>query len=82
MELTPVGIDIAKNVIQVHYVDLETGEIIKKRLNVGDSLSTLRTGVPLFNWDGSVWRRAALGSSAYSDGTSSGADAREICEGL
>lgn len=32
MELTPVGIDIAKNVIQVHYVDVETGEIINKAI--------------------------------------------------
>jgi transposase len=26
MKLTPVGIDIAKNVFQVHYVDEETGD--------------------------------------------------------
>ncbi|MDQ0626005.1 hypothetical protein QFZ39_005280 [Paraburkholderia graminis] len=26
MTLTPVGIDIAKNVMQLHYVDQETGE--------------------------------------------------------
>lgn len=30
MKLTPVGIDIAKNVFQVHYVDEETGEIVNK----------------------------------------------------
>jgi transposase len=32
MELTPVGIDIAKNVFQVHYVDRQTGEIINKQI--------------------------------------------------
>ena len=26
----PVGIDIAKNVMQLHYVDQETGEIVNK----------------------------------------------------
>ena len=30
MKLTPVGIDIAKMVFQVHYVDDETGEIVNK----------------------------------------------------
>ena len=30
MKLTPVGIDIAKHVFQVHYVDEETGEIVNK----------------------------------------------------
>ncbi|QCP54401.1 IS110 family transposase [Trinickia violacea] len=30
MKLMPVGIDIAKNVFQVHYIDQETGEIVNK----------------------------------------------------
>ncbi|BCG04744.1 IS110 family transposase (plasmid) [Paraburkholderia sp. PGU19] len=30
MKLTPVGIDIAKSVFQVHYVDQETGEIVNR----------------------------------------------------
>ncbi|MDW3682754.1 IS110 family transposase [Cupriavidus sp. CV2] len=30
MKLTPVGIDIAKTVFQLHYVDAETGEIVNK----------------------------------------------------
>ena len=32
MKPTPVGIDIAKNVFQVHYVDEQTGEIISKQI--------------------------------------------------
>ena len=32
MQPTPVGVDVAKNVIQVHYVDPETGEIVNKSL--------------------------------------------------
>jgi transposase len=32
MKLTPVGIDLAKNVFQVHYVDEETGEIVSKQI--------------------------------------------------
>ena len=30
MKLTPVGIDIAKSVFQVHHVDEETGEVLNK----------------------------------------------------
>ncbi len=30
MNYTAVGVDIAKNVFQVHYVDQETGEIVNK----------------------------------------------------
>ena len=30
VKLTPVGIDIAKSVFQVHYVDQETGEIVNR----------------------------------------------------
>ena len=32
MKPTPVGIDIAKNVFQVHYVDESTGEIVSKQI--------------------------------------------------
>lgn len=32
MKLTPVGIDIAKSVFQVHHVDMETGEIVNKAI--------------------------------------------------
>ena len=30
MKLTIVGADIAKNVIQIHYIDAEAGEIVNK----------------------------------------------------
>jgi len=33
MKHMPVGIDIAKNVFQVHYVNEPTGEIVSKQLN-------------------------------------------------
>ncbi|MFL9944313.1 IS110 family RNA-guided transposase [Paraburkholderia graminis] len=32
MNVTPVGIDIAKNVFQVHYIDPDTGEIVNKAI--------------------------------------------------
>lgn len=38
MKLTPVGIDIAKNVFQIHYVDEDTGEIVNKAIKRGGLL--------------------------------------------
>ncbi|EOS96106.1 transposase IS116/IS110/IS902 family protein [Erwinia tracheiphila PSU-1] len=32
MKPMPVGVDIAKNVMQIHYVDTETGEIFSKAI--------------------------------------------------
>lgn len=32
MQCTAVGVDIAKNVFQVHYVDQETGEIVNRQI--------------------------------------------------
>ena len=32
MQLTPIGIDIAKNVFQVHYMDQATGEIVNRQI--------------------------------------------------
>jgi transposase len=32
MDRTAVGVDIAKNVFQVHYVDQATGEIVNKSI--------------------------------------------------
>lgn len=42
MKLTTVGIDIAKNVFQVHYVDEKSGEIVNSRSSGRSFSSTLR----------------------------------------
>jgi hypothetical protein len=39
----PVGIDIAKSVFQIHYVDAATGEIVNKISSARCSWSTSRT---------------------------------------
>ena len=46
MNLTPVGIDIAKSVFQLHYVDAETGEIVNRPIKRARFPNTLRTGRP------------------------------------
>ena len=43
MNSMPVGVDIAENVIQVHYVDEETGEILNKAIKRAKFLDFLLT---------------------------------------
>jgi len=57
MKLTPVGIDIAKSVFQVHYVDLKTGEEVNKTLRRDGFWRIL----PIAR-DGGLWRVASLGA--------------------
>lgn len=42
MQVVPVGVDIAKNVFQIHYVDSDTGEIVNKPLKRAKFLETGR----------------------------------------
>ena len=46
MKLIPVGIDIAKNVFQVHYVDEETGEIVNKAVKRAKFLECFANRAP------------------------------------
>lgn len=46
MKLTPVGIDIAKNVMQVHYVDEETGEVVNKPIKRAQFLEYFANRAP------------------------------------
>lgn len=39
MKYTPVGVDIAKHLIQVHFINEHTGEVVDKQLRSGDFLT-------------------------------------------
>ncbi len=39
MKYTPVGVDIAKHLIQVHFIDEHTGEVVDKQLRSKDFLT-------------------------------------------
>ncbi|KAE9825747.1 IS110 family transposase, partial [Escherichia coli] len=38
MKYTPVGVDIAKHLIQVHFIDENTGDVVDKQLRRRDFL--------------------------------------------
>ncbi|MGF6654099.1 transposase [Paraburkholderia youngii] len=46
MQLTSVGIDIAKNVMQMHYVDGETGEVVNKPIKRAQFLEYFANRAP------------------------------------
>jgi transposase len=49
MKLSPVGIDIAKSVFQVHYVDEETGEIVNRPIKRAKFLEYFANRTPCLN---------------------------------
>jgi transposase len=48
MKHTPIGVDIAKNVFQVHYVEEKTGEVINKQLKRARFLKFFEGRAPCF----------------------------------
>jgi transposase len=72
MKLTPVGIDIAKNVFQVHYVDADTGEIVNKPIKRAAFLAFFTNRKPcLIGMEACSgaqhWARALRGGPVRSD---------------
>ncbi|TDY16733.1 hypothetical protein B0G81_7833 [Paraburkholderia sp. BL6665CI2N2] len=49
MNLTPVGIDIAKSVFQLHYADAETGEIVNRPIKRARFLEHFANRAPCLN---------------------------------
>lgn len=47
MKYTPVGVDIAKYLIQVHFINEYTGEVVDKQLRSKDFLTLSATGNPV-----------------------------------
>ena len=60
---TVVGVDTAKRVFQLHWVDVETGEIVVMKLTRRKFPRALRQSPVLRCCDGGVRRFAALGST-------------------
>lgn len=81
MKPTPVGIDIAKDVFQLHYIDAETGELVNKPIKRTAFLQHFAP-VPVPDRHGSVRRCPALGSCADPDGTPCQVDASGVRQGI
>ena len=63
MQVTTLGIDLAKQVFHVYGADAQGREVFRNRLARSASKPVLAT-TALRRWDGSVWRCALLGAGS------------------
>lgn len=63
MSNTTVGVDIAKNVMQMHCVESETGEVINRSIKRAAFLEHFREPRAVFDRDGGMRRFTALGAA-------------------
>jgi len=61
MNITAVGIDLAKNVFQVHAVDARGKVVLRKQLRRAQVAGFFSNMPPCFNWHGSLRERPPLG---------------------
>ena len=62
MEIITVGLDLAKNVFQVHGADGSGRAVLRKKLRRAQVLEFFGQLPGLRRGDGSLWRRSFLGS--------------------
>ena len=85
MNITTAGIDLAKNVFQVHGIDQRGKAVVRKRLRRKQVLMFFAQLPAVPGWHGSLWWRTLLGEKAAGTGThgeTHGASVREaVCKG-
>jgi transposase len=62
MNITAVGIDLAKNVFQVHAVDARGKVVLRKQLRRAQVAGFFSNMPPCLNWHGSLCERPPLGA--------------------
>ncbi len=62
MQVTTIGLDIAKNVFQVHGIDAVEKVVVGKQLRRRQVMRFLRGFAALPDWHGRVRHRALLGT--------------------
>jgi len=63
MNFATVGVDVAKRVFQLHWVDPKTGEVISKQIKCGAFLEHFANRTPSLTG----WKRAAVRSTGHDD---------------
>ena len=61
-EITTIGLDLAKNVFQLHGADQSGNAVLRKKLRRDQVLAFLSTLAPCVVRHGSLWRRSFLGT--------------------
>jgi transposase len=60
MQITTIGLDIAKNVFQVHGIDVAEKVVVRKQLRRGQMMKCFRGAAALPHWLGGLRHRALL----------------------
>ena len=81
-EITTIGVDLAKNVFQVHGVDASERVVVRKRLRRGQVLTWFAGIVAVPSWYGGLRDGALLGARTEGFGSRRSLDAAAICEGI
>ena len=61
MQITTIGLDIAKNVFQVHGIDAAEKVVVRKQLRRGQVMKFFASLPALPRWHGGLCHRALLG---------------------
>ena len=83
MKLTAVGIDLAKQVFQIHGID-QHGKVLVRRQLRRDQMATdvLRQPSSLLGRDGGLRRRSPLGAQAAGNGAHRASDSSAVRQAL
>ena len=83
MQITTIGLDIAKNVFQIHGIDAAEKVIVRKQLRRGQVTAFFEALAPSMpGRHGGLCHVAPLGSRVDEAGPRGPSDASEGCEGL
>jgi hypothetical protein len=78
-QITTIGLDLAKNVFQVHGVDGAGKVLVRKQLRRAEMLKVLRCVAAVPGRLGGLRYRASLGSATDQAGAHGSIDAASLC---
>jgi len=81
-KISVIGLDLAKNVFQVHAVDEESEVVLRKQLKRRDVLKILCANRTLSDRHRSLWGNALLGARAEQVGSYGSGNPRQVCEAV
>ena len=82
MQIITIGLDIAKNVFQVHGIDATEKVVVRKPLRRGQVIAFFKALAPCLIGMEACAHSALLGARVHEARASGSADAGEGCEGL
>src|SRR5262249_24509830 len=82
MQVTTLGLDLAKNVVPVHGVDAKGHVVLRKRFSRTKVLAVPRPTAPVPHWARSLRRSPSLGARVVEAGPYRQADEPAVCPAI